>query len=185
MNLKKIFLIIVLIGVFLMVPRQVNAKDKVTIYMFRGNTCHVCEGALDYINAHKEELGDNIELITYEVWKNSNNSELQELVADKLKVERDDTYGVPFIVIGEEYIKGYADASTFREMLSIANKYVGSSEYKDVVKEAVKELDKEVEEKSLEELFPVPNKVVTIIVYAIFGIACLGVLGLILFSQKK
>lgn len=167
-------------------PANIQAKGKVTIYMFRGNTCHVCEGALDYISAHKEELGNNIELMTYEVWQNSNNAKLQDLVADKLEVDKTSkSYGVPFIVIGNQYIKGYADASTFKEMLNIANKYVSSSEYKDVVQEAVKELGREVEKKSLDELFPEPNKIVTIIVYSIFGIAVLGILGLILFSQKK
>ena len=68
--------------------------------------------------------------------------------------------------------------------MEIAEDYLDDENYKDVVEESVKELNKEVKPMTLTELFPEPNKVVTIIVYSIFGLIVLGFAGMIIFSRK-
>lgn len=180
----KKFLMSILFMAVLLVPITVKAEDEVTIYLFRGDTCAHCEEAITYINKHKDELGDNIKVVTYEVWENEENSKLQDKVADKLEVDKEKNYGVPFIVIGEEYIKGYGGVSTFNKMLDIANDYVSNGEYKDIVAQTAKEEGLDVKSKTLDELFSEPSKVVTIVAYSIFGAIVLGIGAMIVFSRK-
>jgi len=181
--MKKILTILLVLTIIL-IPSSVNAKEKVTVYLFRGSTCEHCEAALQYMNKHRDEINSDVEIVTYEVWDNKNNSKLQDAVANKLEVDKSKNYGVPFIVIGEKYIKGYADGSTFKEIMEIANNYVDNSEYKDVVDEVRKELNLEVTKTTLDDLFSKPNKIVTIVVYSIFGLAVLGFASLIIFGRK-
>ena len=77
--MKKIILGIIM-ALFVLIPTNVLAKDKVTVYMFRGGDCPHCEEAISYIKGHKEEIPENVEIITYEVWENASNSKLQDLL---------------------------------------------------------------------------------------------------------
>lgn len=183
--MKKILLMMVFLITLIVMPTSASASDKVKIYMFRGKTCEHCESALNYINNHRDEISENIELVTFEVWDNQNNAKLQDKVADKLEVDKSKNYGVPFFVIGNQYIKGYSDATTFKEILNIAESYVGNNEYKDVVEEVRREERLEVVSNTLDDLFSKPNKVVTIIVYAVFGIALVGVIAMIMFGRRS
>jgi len=182
--MKKILLGLTILLTLTIGLDNVNASSKVTVYLFRGSTCEHCESALEYMDKHRDEIPKDVEIVTYEVWENKNNSKLQDAVADKLKVDKKENYGVPFIVIGEKYIKGYGGASTFKEMMDIAKNYIDDVNYKDVVLETQKELNLEVSNATLDDLFAKPNPVVTIVIYSIFGVAILGFIALILFSRK-
>lgn len=182
--MKRLLLVLVTLFALMIGINSVNASSKVTVYLFRGSTCEHCESALEYMDKHRDDIPENIEIVTYEVWDNKNNSKLQDLVADKLNVDKSKNYGVPFIVIGEKYIKGYAGATTFREIIEIAQNYVEDANYKDIVEEIKKENKLEVSKTTLDDLFSKPNKVVTTIIYSIFGIAILGFIALIAFSRK-
>ena len=183
--MKKFLLGVILVLSFIIIPKDVLASDKVTVYIFRGSTCNHCEDALNYINNHKDELNENVEIITYEVFENANNSRLQDAVAKKLGVDTTaQDYGVPFIVIGEKYIKGYGGAATFNKMMNMAEDYLDDEDYKDVVKENIKELNINVKGLGLNDLFSEPSKVVTIIVYSVFGAIVLGFACMIIFSRK-
>jgi len=131
--MKKILLGLTILLTLTIGLDNVNASSKVTVYLFRGSTCEHCENALEYMDKHRDEIPKDVEIVTYEVWENKNNSKLQDAVADKLKVDKKENYGVPFIVIGEKYIKGYGGASTFKEMMDIAKNYIDDVNYKDVV----------------------------------------------------
>ena len=185
--MKKILLVLVMVATMFLMPDVASASDKVKIYIFRGNTCNHCEEALNYLNNHKEEINKNVEVVTYEVFKNSNNAKLQDEVATKLGVDINDekTYGVPFIVIGDQHITGYTGVTTFNTMMSIAEGYIDNDEYKDVVAETSKELNIKVKSMTLDELFQGPSKVATIVVYSIFGIAILGFIVMIVFSRRN
>ncbi len=166
-------------------PKDVSAKNKVTIYVFRGSTCNHCEEALTYLNNHKNEIDENVEIVTYEVWDNANNSRLQDTVATKLGVDIvGKNYGVPFIVIGNQYISGYNGGSTFNKMMATATDYINDEEYQDVVSETVEELNIKVKSLTLNDLFSEPNKAVTIVIYSIFGAIILGFGAMIIFSRK-
>lgn len=188
--MKKILLGVVLVLSFVLLPSKVYASDTVTVYIFRGETCSHCEEALTYINEHKEEINENIKIATYEVWNNANNGTLQNTVAQKLGVDiNGDNYGVPFIVIGEEYIQGYAGVSTYNKIIETAEAYIDNEEYKDVVEQTANELKEEdsnisFEQKGLSDIFSEPNKLVTIIVYTVFGVIVLGFIAMMVFSRK-
>lgn len=183
--MKKILLTILLVMGLVLIPKNVYADSKVTVYFFRGNTCEHCEDALNYFNEHKEEIDKNIEIKTYEVWKNDNNSKLQEKVAEKLGVDtKSKDYGVPFIVIGTQHIIGYSGVSTYNNILNIAKSYIDNKDYQDVVEEATKELNLEFESLGLKDLFYEPSKVVSIVVFSIFGLVIIGFIGMIVFSRK-
>ncbi len=184
--MKKLFLTIMVVLSLVLLPKEVYAKNKVTVYIFRGYDCPHCEEALENINEHKDDINENIEFVTYEVWKSENNSKLQDAVAKKLEVDTEsENYGIPFIVIGNEYIIGYGGTSTYERMISKAESFIDNSDYKDVVKETINELSIEVEPTTLQDIFPEPNKIVTIVVYVIFGAAIIGFISLIVFSRKN
>lgn len=183
-KMKKVLLLISLL-VFILLPKNVYASNKVTIYFFRGATCSHCEEALEYINNHKDEIDEDIEIITYEVWENANNENLHQAVVEKLDVPDSSKNSVPFIVIGDIYQIGMNGNKTdFDKILNMARAYVEDENYTDVVKEVLNENKFEVKALSLDELYSEPNKVVTIVVYSIFGIIVLGIGAMIIFSRK-
>ena len=184
--MKKIILGIIM-ALFVLIPTNVLAKDKVTVYMFRGGDCPHCEEAISYIKGHKEEIPENVEIITYEVWENASNSKLQDTVAEKLGIDTTaEDYGVPLFVVGNEYVKGYSDSSDFMEVMNLANGYLNSKKYQDLVKETETEMLKEDKDLKFEsnELIVEPNKTVTIVVYSVFGIIIIGFIAMMVFSRK-
>lgn len=183
-NMKKL-LFTLLLAFVLFMPLTVQAKNKVTIYFFRGNTCSHCEEALDYINKHKDEIDEDIEIVTFEVWKNTNNEKLHQVLVQKLEVSSESKNSVPFIVIGDTYQVGMSGTkANFDKILNMARAYIDDEEYKDVVEETLKEENIDVKSLTLSELYSEPNKIVTIIVYSIFGVIVLGIAAMVLFSRK-
>lgn len=188
--MKKIVLGLLVLFSFICLPYTVKASDKVTVYLFRGEDCPHCEEALEYMNEHKDEINKNIEIVTYEVWNNKNNSKLQDEVAARLGIDtKAEDYGVPLIVIGEEYVKGYSGVGSYNKIMEIAESYVNNSEYKDLVSEVAKEMQDnnagmKFESKELSDIFSEPNKVVTIVVYSIFGLIVIGFIAMMVFSRK-
>ena len=69
----------------------------------------------------------------YEVYNNTENQELSQKVAKKLKVQ---TGSVPFVVIGEKSIIGFSSDTTPNEIKNILNDYsTNPKNYKDIVAE--------------------------------------------------
>jgi len=171
--MKKFLLGMFLFVSFLFIPHVVDAKENVTIYLFRGSTCAHCEEALTYLNDHKDIIPDGVEFLTYEVWENKNNEKVREMVAKKVNVEEKYRSSVPLFVVGDHHIIGYNSPSDFQELIGYATKYQNDGDYKDLVKESIKELNVDVKSMNLEQIFPEPNKVVTIVVYSVFAIVLL------------
>lgn len=166
-------------------PIKVDAKSKVTIYFFRGYNCHYCEESLEYINKHKDEIPDNVEIVTYEVWKNENNEKLHQAVIKELDVNESYKNSVPFLVVGDQYKVGMEATDTdFKKLISMAEDALKSDDYKDVVSNLVKEQNIDVKSITFEDLYKGPNKTVTIVVYTIFGLVVLGIGAMIIFSRK-
>ena len=186
---KLFFIVLILIGITSM-PINSYASEDITIYFFRGDTCPHCESSLNYLNEHKEEIPDNIKIVTYEVYNNSNNEKLHEEVAKKLGVTGDDLENVPFIAVGNKYRIGMDGIkSDFDELMSLAQS-VDNSDYTDVVASTIKEMKKEdksfkVKAITLEKLYAGPNKTVTIVAFAIFGVIIIGFLAMVLFPKKS
>lgn len=103
MKIKKILFILTII---LILPfTKVNAEE-VTATLFYGDGCPHCAKEEKYLNVLKAELGENLNIETYEVWNNDENSELLSKIRTTLN---NDEEGVPFLVIGDKYFSGYND----------------------------------------------------------------------------
>ena len=181
--LKRILLILLLITSMCILPKDVNAADTITVYLFRGDTCQHCEEALEYLDNHRDIIPDNVELVTYEVYRNDANATLMDTVADTLEVDKTKNYGTPFFVVGNEYVKGYG-TGTWEELFDMAENYASNGEYEDIVAKTISDKNMDVEAITFEDLYSEPNPVVTIIVYSVFGIIVLGFIAMIVFSRR-
>lgn len=155
---KFILSLVTALTVFMMIPvaqaiekPEVTDHEKVTIYIFWGNGCPNCTNAINYFYGLGDEYADYIEFETYEVWYNSNNNKFAQEVAGLLD---HDLEGVPFLVVGEEYISGWGD-SVGESMINYALDYYQDKNYKDVVKEALEDTEYEVEKTSLKDAYEV------------------------------
>lgn len=107
--------------------KDYKENDKqVPIYMFRGKGCTYCRDFLEFLNNITEEYGKYFKLVSYEVWMNSNNSDLLTKTTEFLNQQ---TSGVPFIIIGDQIFPGYSsefDAaikSTIKEQYDSKERY--------------------------------------------------------------
>ncbi len=187
---KLFFILLTIIGLTSMPINSYASEKEITIYFFRGYNCIHCEGSLEYLNNHKDEIPTNIKIVTYEVWKNKNNEKLHQELVKKLEVPEDNSDSVPFLVIGNEYIVGMdGTKEDFDKVMSLAESFE-EKDYEDVVAATTKEMTKEnkdIKFKSitLEKLFGGTSKTVTYIVLGIFAAIVLGFVGMILFSRKN
>ena len=108
MKKKSIVLLVVAFLSFLAIPFKTNAATPVTIYFFRGEGCGYCAAAESFFDSLKEddEYKDLFVVKDFEVWKNQDNADFAEEVADKMG---DSLGGVPYIIIGDETWTGYTD----------------------------------------------------------------------------
>jgi glutaredoxin len=169
--MKKLGYVLIAL-VLLVIPFAASAKEKVNVYLFRGEGCPHCEEALEFFDAlsEDEEYKDLYSLVTYEVWYDSENQELMKNVADALNKE---VSGVPFIVIGSETFSGYAASMDGKIKTTIKEAYE-SDDYKDIVKEVSKGT-----------YTPEKYKFPVIPVAIVAGVVILAVIGLVIFTGEK
>ena len=80
--MKKILLILTML---LIIPfAKVNAQT-VDVTMFYGNGCPHCAKEEKYLKVLEKQLGQNINVQTYEVWDNKENNELLTKVRTTFK----------------------------------------------------------------------------------------------------
>lgn len=110
--------------------------NQITIYLFRGKGCSHCEEFLEYVaNTLVPKYGNYFKLVSFETWKDSNNSSLQKKVAAFLE---DESGGVPYIIIGDQTFLGYASTLNSQIEAAITNLYNSKTRY-DVFEEMNKE----------------------------------------------
>lgn len=80
---------------------------QAVIYMFRGQGCGFCRAFLEYMNSISKEYGKYFKMVSFEVWKDSKNSELLNKMP---LVTNQSAGGVPYIIIGEKVFAGYTSA---------------------------------------------------------------------------
>lgn len=187
--MKKIIFKILILLTLIIIPGNVQAKEDITIYIFRGNSCPHCEEALKYLNEHKDELPKDVKIITYETWAKTttgkNNAKLLEKIGKRFDFQENNIGSVPLFVVGDSYNLGYSSVADITKVLNLVDKYKnGEEEYHDIVAEEIKDSGIEAKSMSLSQVFPEPNKVVTIIVYCVFGVIVLGFGAMIIFSRK-
>lgn len=182
--MKKVLIIIIALLSLIILPSSVEAKNKVTINLFRSKDCPHCEEALEYFNNHKEDLGEYIELKTFEIENNKNNEILKSKVEEELNTPAAQRTKIPFFVIHDEYQYGYSGVITFKELLNKAQKYTEDEKYHDIVESVRKKNNIEAKSLTLDELYKEVSPIVTYIVFGIFGAIILGFVCMIIFSRK-
>lgn len=134
--MKVLKYLVVLLAIFLIMPFAVFAEEeasnndentteeassndnsdskKVNVYFFRGEGCSHCAEAEEWFDSIKEEYSEYYNLIDYEVWYNTDNSDLMKKVADARGEEAE---GVPYIIIGDKSWNGF-DSSYEEDMIN-------------------------------------------------------------------
>ena len=110
--------------------KPTTEAHEVTIYIFRGNGCPHCTNAVQYFNTHHKE---KVNVVTYEVWYNSNNKNLYSLVANEFDLN---SRGVPFIIVGDTYY--FVGFSNGDDIMNIAIKETENEDYVDLVQKVIK-----------------------------------------------
>lgn len=171
--MKKIVWLLTILAIFI-VPTKVLAdenienkqNDKVKVYLFHRTGCPHCEAEIEFLNSQKEEYGDHFELISYEVSSNKENHDLFEQVGKLLNA---DTSGVPFIVIGKDYIKGFGNTAGDEIIKLIEEEYNKPiNDRYDAIYEATK---------------PQPRNIIADIIVGVVTIAVVG--GIIIVRYKN
>ncbi len=137
--MKKVFMLFTL--VLLAFPFVVKAeeKEKVNVYLFKGDGCPHCADAESYFNSLSEEEKNKFNLVRYEVWYNETNKNLMNQVAEKLE---ETVTGVPYIVIGEKTFSGFND-EIGENIMSFVTEMYESDAREDIVSELADELNAE------------------------------------------
>jgi protein-disulfide isomerase len=103
-----------------------ESDNKVNVYVFRGSTCSYCLKAVAYFSSIAKEYGKYFNLVTYEVWNNTDNAALMNKVASVLG---DTVGGVPYIVIGDKSFAGYSDTMNSSIEAKIKEEYNSKTKY--------------------------------------------------------
>ena len=107
-------------------------NDKIILYMFHGSTCPHCVKAIETMKNEKNTTFKNVEIRTFEIYKNKVNSELYKKVTDKLKVN---VNFVPYFVIGDYNRVGFNAEVLLKEY----KKALNNKNYKDIISKVIKE----------------------------------------------
>ena len=125
---KNLSIILLLILSFFIFPLGTKADEVVNIHLFYGNGCPHCAHEQAFLDKYLEEK-TNVKLYKYEVWYNTNNQRLLSKVQDKLNNKQS---GVPYTVIGDKVLIGYADGTTDIKIKQYVDEYLNDmSSYRD------------------------------------------------------
>ena len=144
--MKKILKTILIISLF--IPIIINAKEekKLNLYLFYGETCPHCKAEEEFF---KEYLSgkDNINLYTYEIWNNEENTQKLKDVGEI--TGNTQTY-IPYLVVGENTIVGFSKGITEEKIINSINYYL-EVDYKDKVGEYLGVVEKTASSSNNEE----------------------------------
>lgn len=103
--MKHFTKLLIVLTLLLIIPINVDAKDKTKLYFFYSNTCPHCKAEGEFIDTLEDKYED-LEILRYEVTTNKENNDLMNKYIKDLKITR--TVQVPFTVIGNNYTIGYS-----------------------------------------------------------------------------
>ena len=98
-------------------------ENKLNIYLFYSYTCPHCHDEIEYFKILEDKYKDKINIYKYEVVKNKDNLAMMNASKNLFDVT---STGVPFTVIGKEYILGFSD-STKDEFTYIIDNYLNEN----------------------------------------------------------
>ena len=125
--MKKIISIILFS--ILLIPNIIFASGKeINMYLFYGEGCPHCKGLKEFLNEYLDEK-TNITLHQFEIW---NDAENRNKLYEVMDILNDPNGGLPYLVIGNNAIVGYAEGITDKKIKNTVN-YYENTEYKDEV----------------------------------------------------
>ena len=83
-------------------------ENKINIYLFYSYTCPHCHDEIEYFKELEKKYENKINIYKYEVLKNKDNEVLMKTTKNLFDVS---STGVPFTVIGKEYILGFSETT--------------------------------------------------------------------------
>lgn len=106
---KGFMCLFVIMLMMLFLPTIANASEKVTVYLFRGDGCPHCEEALKFFEKliKDGDYKDKISIRHLEIWKNDENSDIANKVAEAMG-DKPINGSVPYIVVGDKTWSGYS-----------------------------------------------------------------------------
>ena len=123
--MKKVILFILTFVLF--IPITFAEEKNINMYLFYGEGCPHCAALEEYLDEYLKDK-PNIKLYTYEIWNSKENSELLEKVSQALDIE---ATGIPYLVIGEDVVSGFAKGITERSIDKKINKCL-TEDYQDI-----------------------------------------------------
>lgn len=127
--MKKILFTLIL----LLFAPIVYAKE-VDIYLFYSETCSTCQAEEEFLEEYAKE--NDVNIITYEVTKNKENS---DLLADVRKALNNKELTTPYTVIGTMGLTGFSD--TIKNQIKQAVLKYSEEDYVDIVEVVKNDLD--------------------------------------------
>lgn len=129
--LRKIKIILVLfIMTLILIPNiNVNAEEKLNLYLFFGDGCPHCAMEKEYLEELTKEYKE-LNVIKYEVWYNEENSMFLKQIADETNKT---LTGVPVTIIGQTIITGFKDST--EQQIKRAIDYYLENDHQDIVQE--------------------------------------------------
>ncbi len=79
---------------------EITGREKVNLYLFRGDGCGYCKEAVDYLNDLEGKYDNYYNVVVYEINNNSNNYDLYKSLMDHFGLTR---LAVPFVVVGDSF----------------------------------------------------------------------------------
>ncbi len=123
-----------------------QAENQVTLYLFHGEECPHCEHAIEFLKSITDDYS-YLNIITYEVWHNTENKKLMDEVATRVGLEVSEA--VPLIVIGTNYAdRGFGEGLEDILKEEFENAHT-SSEYEDIIKDILEENQINVTEETI------------------------------------
>ena len=123
---RKVFILLLLF--LLIMPYSIFAKEKVPVYLFRGEGCPHCSELEKFFDSLDNDDKNMIEIKDYEVWYNSDNEDLMTDITT-LRGEEDRATGVPYFIIGEKSWIGYTSSYDSEILAQIKSVYEETNRY--------------------------------------------------------
>jgi glutaredoxin len=106
MRKRQSLLVLLLFSVFFLC--FANPRSGLDVYLFYGDGCPHCKKEEEYLKMYEEKYAD-LNMHRFEVYFSDENMKLFGRVAESMGA---DVSGIPFLVIGDEYIVGFDEALT-------------------------------------------------------------------------
>ncbi len=114
---------------------NLEIDNPFNMYLFYGEGCPHCADLEKFLDSIDDEYGKYFNLVKYEVWYSKSNNRLFEKVVDRMHTDSE-KIGVPYLVIGDDYIMGYGNTEEENKQIinNIMRVYNSSTRY-DVIKD--------------------------------------------------